>query len=51
MDAPGMADQVVAHDDDHDACGANVLLGASIDEAILGHVHRLGAEVGRHVRD
>jgi hypothetical protein len=44
-----MADQVFPHDDHNNASGANVFLGARIDEAILGHIYWLAAEVGRHV--
>lgn len=44
-----MADQVFSHNDHNNAGGADVLLGARVDEAVLGHIHRLAAEVGGHV--
>ena len=46
---PGVADQVVTHDDNGHPGGANVLLCTSVDEPILGYIHLLGQEVGGHV--
>ena len=44
-------DEVSPDDHDCDAGWAYVLLGASVDNAILGPVNRLGHEVARHVGD
>ena len=42
---PGMTYEVITDDVDSDTRWANVLLGASIDQTILGDIYRLGAEV------
>ena len=41
--------QVLADDGDDHAGRADVLLHAAVDDAVLGHVHRLGQEARRHV--
>ena len=46
---PLLSDEVVPHDGDADASWADVLLGTSVHDAILGPVDLLGAEVRRHV--
>jgi len=40
-----MTYEVITDDVDSDTRWANVLLGASIDQTILGDIYRLGAEV------
>ena len=50
----GVADQVVADDHDGDAGGADVLLRASVDDAVVGYVDRTRQDAGgkiRHQRD
>ena len=47
--APGVANQVLPHDDDGDPRGAHVLLRARVDERVLADVHRLAQEVAAHV--
>ena len=42
---PGMANKVITNDVDCHTRRPNVLLSPSIDEAILGHIYWLGAEV------
>jgi hypothetical protein len=46
----GLADEVVAHDDDGHAGGADVLLHAAVDDAVPLDVDGLGQVVGGHVR-
>ena len=44
-----LGDQVLTDDDDDHTGGADVLLNAAVDDAVLGNVHGLGQEAGRHV--
>lgn len=44
-----LAQQVLADDGHGYACAADVLLGAAIDNAEVGHVNLTGEEVGAHV--
>ena len=42
----GIADKILAHDTDYHAGGADVLLYAAVDHAVIGHVAGLGEEHG-----
>ena len=46
-----LADEVIPHDSDADSGWAYILLSTSINDAVLGPVNWLTAEVGRHVAD
>ena len=46
-----LTQDVLAHDDEGDAGGADVLLGAAIDEAVLGHIDGTAHDVRAHVSD
>ena len=45
-----LAQQVLPDDGDGHAGGGDVLLHAEVDDAVLAHVHRLGADHRAHVR-
>ena len=42
----GIADEILTHDDDYHARGADVLLNAAVDHAVIGYVAGLGEEHG-----
>ena len=44
-----MAGQLLPDDDHGQAGGGHVLLGAGVDDAVLGHVHGAGEDVRGHV--
>ena len=46
-----VAEQVFLDDDEGDAGGGEVLLGATVDEAVLGGVEHAAEDVGAHVAD
>mmetsp|Transcript_23641 Transcript_23641/g.51868 ORF Transcript_23641/g.51868 Transcript_23641/m.51868 type:complete len:296 (-) Transcript_23641:463-1350(-) len=48
---PGLANQILPDDGNGHTSRADVLLGTRVDDAILGDVHRLGDDVGAHVRN
>ena len=49
---PGDPSEGILLDDGEDhAGGADVLLGATVDEIVFGHVHRTAHDVGAHVSD
>ena len=48
---PTLLDELLRHDGDHDARGADVLLGAGVDDAEPRHVEGAPEEVTRHVAD
>ena len=50
-DRQGLAQQIIAHDDDGHAGRSDILLRAGVNQAVTRHIHRPRQDVRRHVGD